>query len=201
MVPGCNHRPEQASKMHMDHNTEREYIRRILDGETRLFSCFLSEYGDQVYRLIRTITSSPEESEELTQDVFVKAYSKLSTFSGKSRFSTWLYRIAYNTAISRTRKKKPERFTVDEKALERLSGEEVDRLLEGDDNEERLLKLESAVAALAPDERLLLDLYYTEDRSVQELSGITGLSPSNVKIKLHRIRKKLYVMVKSEGHE
>ncbi|MFZ5941778.1 MAG: RNA polymerase sigma factor [Bacteroidota bacterium] len=188
-------------RVNMDHTTELEYIRQILDGETRLFAYFLREYGDPVYRLIRKIVESPEESEELTQDVFMRAFKKLSSFKADSRFSTWLYRIAYNVAVSKVRVKKVVYPAVSEEAMSRIPDDESDRLLEGDGHEEQLARLERAVGELPEEERLLLHLYYLEERSVAEIGTIMDLGESNVKIRLHRTRKKLAVMIKYREDE
>ena len=90
----------------MGFSDEGDSIRRILAGETGLYSVFIQRYSPQVFALIVKMVSCPEDAEELTQDVFVKAFNKLDSFKGKSGFSTWLYRIAYNTAISALRKKR-----------------------------------------------------------------------------------------------
>jgi len=185
----------------MDHLTELEYIRRIIDGETRLFASFLQNYGDPVYKMILRIVGSPEISEELTQDVFMKAYSKLGSFKGDSRFSTWLYRIAYNTAVSEARKKKLFFPVVSENEMNRIADDTVEKFFDSDSGEEQLQMLEQALKLLPPDELILLDLYYTEDRPVAEIGEILGLSEANVKIRLYRVRKKLFLLVKSTGNE
>ena len=87
-------------------NDELNIITRILSGKTDEFTYFLDTYGQQVYSLIVRIVRSEVDPEELTQDTFIKCFENLSSFNAKSSFSTWLYRIAYNTAISFTRKKR-----------------------------------------------------------------------------------------------
>ena len=185
----------------MDHNSELEYIGQVINGETRLYAYFLQEYSDQVYRMIKRIIGSPEESEELTQDVFLKAYGKLSSFNGDSRFSTWLLRIAYNMAISAVRKKRVIYPVIKEEMLDLVADNDVDLIFDSDPGEELLLKLEKAVTLLPPEENVLLSMYYNEDRSVNDIASILGQSESNVKIRLYRIRKKLFLMVKQEEDE
>ena len=94
---------------------ERHIIQRILRGETALYEHFLNTYGQQVFILVARIVSNQEDAEELTQDVFLKAFQHLSSFKGTSSFSTWIYSIAYNTAISSARKKKFDTFVMDDK--------------------------------------------------------------------------------------
>lgn len=82
---------------------ESHIIAQIVAGKTEEFSYFLDAYGQQVFALIVRMVSSPEYAEELTQDTFMKAFQHLSSFSNDSTFSTWIYRIAYNTALSALR--------------------------------------------------------------------------------------------------
>ena len=174
-----------------------EYIRRILEGNTGLFSYLVNGYAKEVYALIVKIVRKPEEAEELTQDVFMKVFNKLSTFKGDSRFSTWIYRIAYNTSISAVRRKRVEYPAIDEKVLNNVPDQEVDQLLNQQENEAVLQRLEKAITLLSSEEKALITLYYQQEMPVKELAEVTGLSEANVKIKLHRTRKKLYVMVKN----
>ena len=182
----------------MDQSHEQEYIDKILNGETGLYSYFLESYSKQVFNLIIKIVHSQEDAEELTQDCFIKAFKKLSTFKRKSRFSTWIFRIAYNTAISSTRKKKREFPVIDDFVLNNITDDEVNELLEKEHEEIELSKMENAIDSLNDEEKSMLTLFYNENKSISDLSDIFEISGSNAKIKLHRIRKKLYVALKNE---
>lgn len=152
-------------------------------------------YGQQVFTLVVRIVNSEEDAEEVTQDVFMKAYMNLSSFNGISSFSTWLYRIAYNTAISYTRKRKNEEYVVDDKVWNTISDTEVDDAL-SDESEAQIELLMNALQKLPPEDRALITLYYEEEKSVKEISSIFNLSESNVKVRLFRLRKKLYIEAK-----
>ncbi|MBP1676447.1 MAG: polymerase, sigma-24 subunit, subfamily [Bacteroidetes bacterium] len=180
----------------MDHQTEINYIKKILDGDTNLFSYFLNSYSHSVFTLIVRVVQSKEDAEELTQDTFLKAFRKLDTYRGDCSFSTWLFRIGYNTAISAVRKKKIVFPAIDEYVIDTVADEDVDRLLAGNDSEELLIHMEKAIEKLNPDEKALITLYYLENNPVQELAQVFGITPDNVKVKLHRTRKKLYVMIR-----
>ena len=182
----------------MEHQDEMELIKRIYSGETDLFSFFLDQYASKTNSLIGQIIPNREDAEELTQDAFVKAFSKLSTFKGNCRFSTWLYRIAYNTAISAVRKKKTFFPAVDDSILNKIPDEEVDFLLDQHENETLLIKLEKALEDLEHEEKALLKLFYNEGKSVIELAELLQLSSANVRVKLHRARKKLVLMMNNE---
>jgi RNA polymerase sigma-70 factor (ECF subfamily) len=81
-------------------------INRIVEGETELFSYFVTTYHKDIFQLAFQLTKDRELSEDLTQDVFVKGFVKIKSFQQKSQFSTWLYRIAYNLIINELRKRK-----------------------------------------------------------------------------------------------
>ena len=93
---------------------ESYIITRILAGKTEEYAYFLDTYGQPVFSLIVRMVNSEEDAEELTQDTLMKAFEHLSSFNGKSSFSTWIYRIAYNTALSFLRKKNVEQTVIDD---------------------------------------------------------------------------------------
>lgn len=171
----------------MEQEEIRHIIQLIQSGETNAFKQIIDTYQDFVFALCFKITGSREDAEEAASDTFVKAYKSLKTFKGNSKFSTWLYKIAYYTAINATRKKRIK-TTVDyqyEPADERTSG--FNDLQE----KERSEYLNLALNQLKPNERALITLFYLDEQSMEEIATITGLSISNTKVKLHRTRKKL----------
>lgn len=174
------------------------YIKRIQKGETECFNHLVEHYSKPVFRLICRIVRNQEDAEELTQDVFLKIFRSLQNFQGNSLFSTWLYRIAYNTAITHTRKKKQEFLYMEEQTIDNISDRDVDEAFENTFTENHLQALQKAIDRLSPDERGIITLFYMEEKTVDELAEVTGLSISNVKVKLHRIRKKLYLMLNND---
>lgn len=171
------------------------YIQKVLDGDTGYFARLVDRYSHPMYVLILKIIRCKEEAEEITQDVFLKTFRSLHKFKGECRFSTWLYRIAYTTAISATRKKKNEFLYLEDLTINNVADEQVDETFNNDDSTQLLEKLEKGIGLLSPDERGLISLFYTENHPVEEIAAVTGLSESNVKVKLHRIRKKLYLII------
>lgn len=180
----------------MELYTDTYYIERIQAGDTACFACLLDRYNRPVYSLILKVVRNREDAEELAQDVFVKVFRNLSSFKGGSSFSTWIYRIAYNTAISETRKKKMEYLAIEENVINNVSEEEVAEALGRTDTSGQLEKLDKAMAALPPDERAIILFFYMKEKTIGDIAVITGLTESNVKVKLHRIRKKLFVLLK-----
>lgn len=175
---------------------ETQYIERILGGDTECFSIFLERYGRPLFALIVQIVGCSEDAEELVQDVFLKAFRSLSSYKGECRFSTWLYRIAYNVAISATRKRKHEFLYIEENTINNVPDEKADAVLgNATDDEERIAQLTRAIDLLSADEKALITLFYYEEKSMEEVGEILGLTLSNVKVRLHRTRKKLYVLM------
>ena len=192
----CNLKTKSASNRQMKQD-EAHIIQEILNGKTALYEYFLDKYGQQVYLLVARIVSCQEDAEELTQDVFLKAFQQLSSFKAESRFSTWIYRIATNMAISSVRKRRYDVLHLDDAVFANLSDTQVDEALE-DESEEQMQRLTDAMTKLAPDERALITLYYMEERPLSEIAFILDIKENHAKVKLHRIRKKLYVLIKEE---
>lgn len=196
LSPECvTGRPRLRPKDDMNELDDTYYINKVLDGHTEYFARLVDRYSHRMYVLIVKIVRNREEAEEVTQDVFLKTFRTLHRFKGECRFSTWLYRIAYTTAISATRKKRNEFMYLEDLAIDNVADSQVDEAFGRDDSAPLLEKLEKGLALLSPDERGLISLFYTENHSVEEIAAVTGLSESNVKVKLHRIRKKLYLII------
>ena len=176
---------------------ESHIITHILAGKTEEFSYFLDTYGHQVFALIVRMVSSPEYAEELTQDTFMKAFQHLGSFSADSTFSTWIYRIAYNTALSALRKRKEEVLVIDDKQWERVSETEIDEVLD-DESEDRIARLQKALEKLSVEERAIVAFFYEEEKSIEDIAHILNQSVGNIKVKLHRISKKLYILMSKE---
>lgn len=166
-------------------------IAEVVSGNTREFAKLIDEYKQMVYSLCMKMVQNIEEAEEITQDTFVKAYKGLSKFKQKSKFSTWLYQITYFTAVNHLRKKKHE---VDDKYLEidQHAEEEVPNSLEQEDKRRLILE---GMKHLNPKERAVINLFYLEEMDTNEVADITKMNVSNVKVSLHRARKKLYVIM------
>ena len=180
----------------MELYSDAYYIERIVAGDTGCFACLLDRYSRPVHSLILKMVRNKEDAEELAQDVFMKVFRNLPSFKADCSFSTWIYRIAYNTAISELRRKKQEFIAIEESQIENVSEEEVSILLGRTSENDQVEKLEHTLTLLPPEERAMIMLFYMKQKSIEELTVITGLSASNVKVKLHRIRKKLFVLIK-----
>lgn len=182
---------DYASYCTMNPMADQEDIRKVLQGQTHAYAAIVDRHKDMVFSICMQVIRQREEAEEAAQDVFMKAYQTLAGFRGQSRFSTWIYRIAVNTAISRTRKRSMRWLPLDENRQEDFALPEAEMLEEVWDQETRLRLTKEALEKLPEGDRLLLMLFYYEDLSMEEISHITGLTVSNTKVRLHRLRKKL----------
>jgi len=176
----------------MKFQDDNEYIAKVLSGNVSAYASLVTKHKNLVFSIALKIVNNREDAEEISQDVFLKAYQSLSTFEKKSKFSTWLYRIAYNAAISKTRKKKIEMVAIEETVITNYSTDQIERNMSDLDENDQQLILEKALKRLPDDDNLLITLFYKNENSIEDISEITGLSVSNVKVRLHRIRKKLY---------
>ncbi len=177
------------------HN-DKLIIERIQKGETQAYALLVDKYKNAVFTLAYRTINNNAEAEEIAQDCFLKAFQKLDKFRGDSKFSTWLYRIVYNTSISHVRKKKHDTLSLNDETYNNLDKED-DSYREF--NEEELLErkelIHKAIASLPKEDAFLITLFHLEDVPVKEISEITTMSESNVKVKLFRARKKLHSLL------
>ena len=178
----------------MQNKDDWYYIEKVLNGEPASYAPLVERYKDMAYNISLRIVRRPEDAEEITQDAFVKAYRSLKGFKGDAKFSTWLYRIVYNSSVSHIRRKQRVDLA-DSESMDRLRI--ADPAEESDQQNDELMvtALKRATDSLPAEEQTMITLYYYDDRSIDEIAGIMNLSVSNVKVKLFRTRKKLHDLV------
>jgi len=167
----------------------KDFIKRVIDMDDHAaFATLVDAHKNRVYNLCLKMTRSTENAEEVAQDTFLKAYQRIRTFKGQSKFSTWLYSITYYTCLNYLRK-----HTVEMVPLQNWDGEdESEGALATIQLNEQKIYLQKAFTYLSAEEVALITLFYIEAHSIEEIEVITRLSKSSVKVKLHRTRKKLY---------
>ena len=166
---------------------ENQRVQQVLSGNTSAFTYFVDTYQDMAITIAYRICGNRQDAEDIVQESYVKAYRNLHGFRSESKFSTWLYRIVYNTAITHTK----ARLWVFDKEVEladapHLSDNTLQTNLEALDQREMVVDI---LGRMPKGDSLLLTLYYLEDNPVKEIVKITGLNESNVKVKLFRARK------------
>jgi RNA polymerase sigma factor (sigma-70 family) len=179
----------------MDYKGDIYYIEQILAGNNNSFSYIVDRHKDKAYNLAFRICGNREEAEELAQDSFLKAYRSLKSFQMKSSFATWLYRIVYNTSISHVRIKKKGVLSLEDFPADAIDFIGSNTTEEEADNEYRSSLVNFALQKINEEERGLVSLYYYEELSTEEISDITGISKSNIKVKLFRARQKMLEII------
>ena len=175
----------------MDKNSDQLYIDKVLQGDTNAFAYLINKYKDMAYTVAIKIVKSHEDAEEVAQDSFLKAYEKLDSFKGNSKFSTWLYTIVYRNSITKIRKKKVATSDIDDYVMDNYSEGSEFPQIEAIKNGEQQKYVREAIDRLPEKDALLITLFYMNESSVEEIEQITNLTQSNIKVKLFRARKKL----------
>lgn len=176
--------------------TDDIYIEKTLKGDSNAFAFLIDKYKDMVFTLAIKMVKSREEAEEVSQDAFIKAYKNLVKFKGDSKFSTWLYKIAYNTSLDRIKKNTNlyNNVAIDEITVNYISS--VETILDEIEREERVEVINNCLEELPEDEKAILLFFYFKELSLKEIMEVTSMSESNIKVKLHRARKRLLNIVK-----
>lgn len=177
---------------------DQHYIDKILQGETNAFAVLVDRYKNMIYTLTLKMIKNKEEAEEVAQDTFIKVYNSLGKFKGDSKFSTWIYKIAYNTCLDNLKKNKKEdlNISIDEFSAHLIKT--MDNALSALEDKERKQTIQNCLNLLPSEENFLLTLFYFEDQSLEEIGKIMSINANNVKVKLFRSRQKLAVILKKQ---
>lgn len=152
------------------------------------FDRIVAENHSLVYGLALRLVGSVADAEDITQEVFLKLYRSVSTFRNSCKISTLLYRITYNQSVDHLRKRKIPKCEL----REDITTNETTETLTYD---EKMSMVERAIKQLTIEEQAIVTLFYMEDKSIEEISKIVSLSIANIKVKLHRTRKKLHDII------
>jgi RNA polymerase sigma factor (sigma-70 family) len=178
--------------------SDQQYIDKILQGDTNAFAALVNRYKDMIFTLSLKMVKNREEAEEVAQDTFIKAYSSLRKFKGDSKFSTWIYRVAYNTCLDRIKKNKKEDLNISIDEFSSHLIKTMDNALSALEDKERKQTIQNCLNLLPGEENYLLTLFYFEEQSLEEIGKIMSITPNNVKVKLFRSRQKLAVILKKQ---
>lgn len=183
-------------------NDDAPLIDEALAGNSAAFGQLVTRYQDRLYNTLVHIVGSADEAYDVAQDAFVQAYLKLDSFHRTSAFYTWLYRIAFNLAISRRRRHKPTSSLDQSRELtgnEPLSRDDApsERL----DRDERVGQVQMALAAMTEDFRTVLILREMEGFSYEAIADVLELPVGTVRSRLHRARLELREQLKEVFQE
>jgi len=180
-----------------DQLDDRSLVERILGGNRDLFTVLVTRYERRVINYVYRITHRYEEAHDLAQEIFVKVYLALDRYDSKYQFSTWLFRIAQNSAIDALRKKSVSEVSLSRPTEEEPSGKERE-FADGGVSPERALKnkqlgaaIDQAVENLPRDYRELIQLRHFAELSYEEIATMKKLPLGTVKNKLFRARNLL----------
>ena len=174
----------------MSVETDEVVISKVLQGDSRAYEILVGRYQDAVSRFIWKIIPVEQDREEVCQDVFVKVYFNLDKFRFDAKFSTWLYQIAYRTAVSFNRKKRIETRSFED-------DEFVKEEVQNPDQELVRKLLNQQIAKLKLEERTMVTLVYMQDLSIEDISIIVNRPGGTVKSVLHRVRQKLQASIEN----
>jgi len=179
----------------MNRDTDQQLIDKTLQGHTASFGALVVRYQDFIFTIVIRMVKRREEAEEIAQDSFVKAFERLESFEGKSKFSSWLYSIAYRTTLDYLRKAKRFQDSIGVEELNNLEVATLENGLQALVAQERSSIIQECIMKLPEIDAAIITFYYFEELSVREIAKITEQSEDNIKIKLYRSRKKLYSLL------
>ncbi|MDR1839672.1 MAG: sigma-70 family RNA polymerase sigma factor [Treponema sp.] len=178
-------KPQDERTGESDFN-DRLIVSQIVSGQKDLFRLLVRQYERAVYGMGLSFFRNSEDASDFTQEVFLKTYRNLSRFEGRSRFSTWLYKIAYNTAINEVNRRKE---------YQSLAEEDLNRLVNTNETPERIAfrnaareAVQEAIKELPERFSVCIDLFFFYDRSYQEIETITGIPVNTVKSHVFRAK-------------
>lgn len=171
---------------------DNELIQLVLQGNTALYAELVERYRNFVFTIVLRYINSREDAEEVSQDIFVKAYRSLADFKGASKFSTWLYTIVTTTCITFLRKKKLEVQSLDNEEVF-AAADNIDSGMSANQIEQktRVAMVNEAIKMLSPDDAQVITLFYKGEQTLDEIAQIMGKEPNAVKVQLHRARTRL----------
>ena len=180
----------------MTNDPEHSRIERILAGEHHLYAEMVDKYKSYAYTVAQKILQNRPDSEEAAQDAFIKAFHHLADFNRQAKFSTWLYRIVFNTAISYKRKQRQKFQSIESTIVEYR--EEANSMLERTD---RKKYIDLAMERLNAADKTALTLFYMEEFTLDEIAEITGMQANTAKVRIHRARQRLADELKNLLHK
>ena len=183
--------------------TEAEIVEAVRQGRREGQTELVGRYAERVYAMIARQVSDAMDAQELTQDAFMRAFDHIDSYDAqKASLSTWLCRIAYNLTLDFLKRRRPLIVSIEDHQKEEkdISDEELEKEL-STGSEERIEQLQEVIGQLPDDERMLLTLYYYEDRPLTEIAYIIGIEAKPLANRLYRTRKKLLKQLTNDNEQ
>ena len=171
---------------------DTEIISKVLSGDQQAYATLVSRYQSYVFTLTLRFTKNREDAEEISQDIFVKAYRALADFKGTSKFSTWLYTIVNNTCITFLRKKRLQVHSLDNEGVFEVA-DSLDSGFRANlvEQKSKVAMVNNAINLLNADDAEIITLFYKSEQSLEEIAQILHLETNTAKVRLHRARTRL----------
>ena len=169
---------------------EEGLLKRIAGGEKEFFGELVLKHQDFIFNVVKGFVRFEEEARDITQEVFLKAYENIDKFRGDSKFSSWLYRIAYNHSMNWSERKAGRETQLDDSLAETIP-EEPSTADDMFDRELVLSRIKEIIEELPVKYKIVLKLYYFEEKSYQEISDALGIPLNTVKIQLLRAKEQV----------
>lgn len=174
--------------------TETAIVEAVRKGRREGQTEMVSRYAERVFAMIVRQVPDVMDAQELTQDAFLRAFDHIDSYDPhKASLSTWLCRIAYRLTLDFLKRRRPMIVSIEDSKVWQtdISNEALEAEL-STGREERIERLQEVIDDLPDDERMLLTLYYFEDRPLTEITYITGIDAKPLANRLYRTRKKLF---------
>jgi RNA polymerase sigma-70 factor (ECF subfamily) len=189
--------------------TDADLVQRTLDGDRRAFGVLVERHKNTVFGLVSRLMG-PNDTEDVAQEAFLRAYRALGTFRGDAQFTTWLYRITWNVCLDRREQR--SRYQSRELSAEAIIDDETDAPVEFADEDAALpdeileaedlrTQLAAHIDALPVHYKAVLTLYFYEQKSYDEMAEILGVPMNTVKVHLYRAKARLKIALEQEGAE
>ncbi|MDH3269380.1 MAG: RNA polymerase sigma factor, partial [Ignavibacteria bacterium] len=170
--------------------SDQEIIDSVRKGNDSDYSIIINRYKNKAFSMLKRMLKNDFDAEEVLQDCFLKAYNSLNAFKGEAKFSTWFYRIVYNTALTRLsskRRKTETEMTSVEDHFNLVSGYGADEIEKEDVNQ----LIHDTISKLPERYSAIITMFYLNEMTIDEISEVMGITISNVKVMLHRSRNSL----------
>ncbi|MEV4882080.1 RNA polymerase sigma factor [Chitinophaga ginsengisegetis] len=176
---------------HRENKQENEIWNKAISGDINSIAQLVNIYKDFSFTIAMSVVANNEDAEEVVQDSFMKAFASLGKFKQASKFSTWLYRIVYNTALTKLKRRKSSAISIDQQPENEQDGTTENHGWDLVKDAERKKYVTLALNRLSKEDRLVLILHYIEEKNIAEICEILGAGKSAIKMRLLRGRKQL----------
>lgn len=171
---------------------EQELIHRIKQGSRSAFEHLVRHHQDMVYSVAYGVLDDRDRAKDVAQEVFSRVWRSIARFDGKSKLSTWIYRITYNKCLDEVRSR--SRFRAFAERFKSRSDENYSGQIHGFEKE----LVHKALQKLREQDRALLAFYYLEELDMAELEEVTGIAANTLKTRLHRARTRLREILEND---